>query len=61
YRSLKQTIGEGLEQTWAYMDATDAPEGHLVIFDRTPGKAWEEKIFQRQEHIRNAPITVWGM
>ena len=34
---------------------------HLVIFDRTPGKAWEEKIFQRQEHIRNAPITVWGM
>ncbi|HRI55610.1 MAG TPA: AAA-like domain-containing protein [Anaerolineae bacterium] len=61
YRSLKQTIGEGLEQTWAYMDATGAPEGHLVIFDRTPGKAWEEKVFQRQESYRSATIAVWGM
>jgi hypothetical protein len=61
YKSLEQTIGDGLEQTWAYMDATGAPEGHLVIFDRRPGKAWEEKIFQRQERFRSTPITVWGM
>ena len=61
YKSLELTIAEGLEQTWAYMDATGAPDGHLVIFDRTPGKAWEEKIFQRQERYRNATITVWGM
>jgi hypothetical protein len=61
YKSLEQTMADGLEQTWAYMDATGAPEGHLVIFDRTPNKPWEEKIFQRQEHHRGATITVWGM
>ncbi|MBE2234300.1 MAG: ATP-binding protein, partial [Anaerolinea sp.] len=61
YRSLKQTIGEGLEQTWAYMDATGASEGHLVIFDRTPDRPWQEKIFQRQESYRSATIAVWGM
>jgi hypothetical protein len=32
-----------------------------VIFDRTPGKAWEDKLFQRQETFNNQPITVWGM
>jgi hypothetical protein len=61
YRSLEQTIAEGLEQTWAYMDATGAPDGHLVIFDRRPGRAWEERIFQRQERYGNTAITVWGM
>lgn len=61
YKSLEQTMADGLMQTWAYMDATGAPEGHLVIFDRTPGKPWEEKIFQRQERYRNATIIVWGM
>ena len=61
YKSLEQTIAEGLEQTWAYMDTTGTTDGHLVIFDRTPGKAWEERIFQREEHYRGAGITVWGM
>jgi hypothetical protein len=61
YKSLEQTMADGLEQTWAYMDATGAPDGHLVIFDRTPNKPWEEKIFRRQEHHRSAAITVWGM
>ncbi len=60
YKSLEQTIADGLEQTWAYMDATGAPDGHLVIFDRTPGKAWEERIFRRQERYRTTTITVWG-
>jgi hypothetical protein len=61
YKSLEQTMADGLEQTWAYMDATGAREGHLVVFDRTPGKAWEEKIFRRQERYRNTTIAVWGM
>ncbi len=61
YKSLEQTIVEGLEQTWAYMDTTGTTDGHLVIFDRTPGKAWEERIFEREEHYRGAGITVWGM
>jgi len=58
---LERTIREGLEQTRAYMDRCDAVEGHLVIFDRTPGKAWQKKLFRRQEPGSGPPITVWGM
>jgi hypothetical protein len=43
------------------MDATGALDGHLVIFDRRPGRAWEERVFQRQERYGNTAITVWGM
>ena len=58
--SLERTIREGLEQTRAYMDRCGAVEGHLVIFDRTPGNAWQEKLFRREETGDGIPITVWG-
>ena len=59
--SLERTIREGLEQTRAYMDRCGAAEGHLVIFDRTPGKEWREKLFRRREPGSDPPVTVWGM
>lgn len=34
---------------------------HLVIFDRTPGKPWAEKIFRQEQAYRDLPIAVWGM
>ena len=61
HKSLEQTLTQGLEQTWAYMDRCAAEEGHLVVFDRTPGKSWEEKVFQREESVRGTSISVWGM
>jgi hypothetical protein len=61
HKSLERTLTTGLEQTWAYMDRCGAEEGHLVIFDRTPGKAWEEKLFRRQESCHGCSILVWGM
>ncbi|MDX1654718.1 MAG: ATP-binding protein [Candidatus Competibacteraceae bacterium] len=61
HRSLKQTLATGLEQTWQYLDRCGAGEGHLVIFDRTPGKPWEEKLFCRSETLRGRTLTVWGM
>lgn len=61
YKSLEQTVREGIEQTRAYMDRCDAEEGHLVVFDRTTGKAWEDKIFRREEGTGDAKVTVWGM
>jgi len=61
HKSLDQTIAKGLEQTWEYLDRCGAAEGHLVIFDRTPGKAWEEKLFQREATVRDKAISVWGM
>lgn len=61
YKSLEATLAEGLAQTWAYMDACGAEQGHLVIFDRAPDKPWEEKIFRRDEQHRGQEIAVWGM
>ncbi|MER2602288.1 MAG: AAA-like domain-containing protein [Candidatus Competibacter phosphatis] len=61
HKSLEQTLALGLEQTWEYLDRCGAEEGHLVIFDRTPSKTWEEKLFRRRETVRSRQITVWGM
>lgn len=61
HKSLDATLREGLEQTAGYLDRTGAREGHLLIFDRTPGAPWERKIFQRQELQGPYRIHVWGM
>lgn len=60
-KSLQRTEREGLAQTWEYMDKVGADEGHLVIFDRTAGKSWEERLFVRPEQFQNKTITVWGL
>jgi hypothetical protein len=61
HKSLDDTIAEGLKQTMEYMDRCNTDQGHLVIFDRSEGKKWEEKIFKRKEKYQNKSITVWGM
>ena len=60
-KSLERTIGEGLQQTAAYMDRSAATAGHLVVFDRSEDRPWSEKIFRREEPVENAVISVWGM
>ena len=61
HKNLERTIREGLEQTVGYMDRCGSRAGHLVIFDRSEGKRWEDKIFRREERIGGHTITVWGM
>ena len=61
HRGLDRTVRDGLEQTSTYMDRCGAAEGHLVVFDRTEGKPWSEKLFRRDEQREGVPITVWGM
>jgi hypothetical protein len=61
HKTLEQTVATGLEQTWSYLDRCSAEEGHLVIFDRTPNKPWEEQLFQREASIRDRMIQMWGM
>lgn len=56
-----RTLPKGLEQTAEYMDSVDATEGHLVIFDSSKTKSWEEKIYQRDEKAGSKNIHVWGM
>lgn len=59
--SVDATIREGLPQTHGYMDRSNANEGHLVLFDRDPKRAWEEKIFRRRQPYENTTIHIWGM
>jgi len=64
HKGLDATIAAGLEQTAAYADRCRAQEAHLVVFDRTPGKPWEEKIFTRTAAgpaPAARPIAIWGM
>jgi len=57
----EKTFPEGLVQTAEYMDTSNATEGHLVIFDRSITKSWDEKIYQHQELVGKTLINVWGM
>ena len=61
HRGLERTLREGLEQTRAYMDRCAAAEGHLVLFDRTEGKSWDDKVYRREETEGGASVVVWGM
>ena len=61
YKTLEKTIADGLEQTWKYMDKSGADSGHLIIFDRSEDKSWDDKIFYREEIFEKQTISVWGM
>jgi hypothetical protein len=61
YKSLEATITQGLEQTGGYADRCGADEAHLIIFDRRPEVAWDDKIWQRQESWQGRTLGVWGM
>lgn len=56
----QNSLSDGLEQTSSYMDSSGASEGHLVIFDRNPHKAWDEKIYHLTEVFNGKTIQVWG-
>ncbi|MCY4374287.1 MAG: hypothetical protein OXC31_10985, partial [Spirochaetaceae bacterium] len=60
---LERTLAEGLEQTRAYMDRCGAEAGHLILFDRSTERSWEEKTFRRAAPpgAGAAQVTVWGM
>ena len=59
---LERTIAEGMAQTRAYMDRCGAEAGHLIVFDRSPQRTWEQRIFRHPAPPgESAPVTVWGM
>jgi hypothetical protein len=61
HKGLAATLAAGLAQTWECLDRCGAGEAHLVIFDRTPGRPWEDKLFRREEQVTGQSVTVWGM
>lgn len=59
---LDKVIADGLEQTAGYMDLVGSvDEGHLIIFDRTQEKTWEERIWHKPYEYGGQTIMVWGM
>ena len=58
---LETVVAEGLRQTWDYMDRSGTADGHLIIFDRSKTRSWEEKIFKRSEMYNDVAITIWGI
>ena len=61
HKSLERTIREGLDQTAGYMDRCESRTGHLVVFDRSEARRWDEKVFRREECRQGHAISVWGM
>ena len=60
--NLDTVIEKGLQQTWEYMDSVGSvDEGHLIIFDRTQEKSWEERIWHKTCDYQGHAIMVWGM
>ena len=60
--SLERTIADGLRQTAEYMDLCGSvDEGHLIVFDRSQTKTWDERIWHRLAEYEGRPIMVWGM
>ncbi len=59
---LDKVIEKGLEQTAEYMDLVGSvDEGHLIIFDRTQEKTWDERIWHKPYDYNGRTIVVWGM
>ncbi len=54
-------LQRGLAQTAEYMDKCGAAEGHLMCFDRSADKTWDEKIFTRTQNHAGHTIHVWGL
>ena len=60
--NLDTIIEKGLEQTWQYMDMVGSvDEGHLIVFDRSGEKSWDDRIWHRPADYQGHPIMVWGM
>jgi hypothetical protein len=56
-----KTRAQGVEQTLRYMDVYGATAGWLAIFDRDPGKSWDEKIYMDKETVSDKTVTVVGL
>lgn len=60
--TLETVIDDGLRQTSKYMDTVGSvDEGHLIIFDRSKSKTWEERIWHKPFQYQGKTIQVWGM
>ena len=43
------------------MERTASNIGHLLIFDNSIEKSWDEKIFVEENDYKGKKIKIWGM
>jgi hypothetical protein len=55
-RNFDTLLQQGIEQTKSYAAQVGADEAHLIIFDRNPERAWDEKVW----HKTVDALPVWG-
>ncbi len=60
-KGVAAALADGLPQIIDYAASCGAEEAHLVIFDRSVEKVWDDKIWERVEVIDGRTIQVWGM
>jgi len=60
-RGGEKVISQGLKQTSDYVRRVGADEAHLIIFNRSKGRSWDEKIWRREELFEDLTITIWGV
>jgi hypothetical protein len=53
-------IAQALPQAAEYADQVGADETHLVVFDRTGGTTWDDRIWHTTETVNGRTIGVWG-
>ena len=61
HKGKATTLATGLEQTARYADQCGADSAHLLIFNRDPDVAWDEKIYQEKHSSGDRVISVWGL
>lgn len=59
-RYNEQTYAQGQDQLAMYMDTLGCNEGWLLVFDRRPNVAWDEKIFWQTAQIDGKTIHIVG-
>jgi len=57
----KNSISDGLLQTFQYIEKCGCKEGWLVVFDRDTKKSWDEKLYIRHEEYNGKNITIVGV
>ena len=61
HKGKAATLATGLKQVSSYADKCGADSAHLLIFNRDPRVAWDDKIYREDHSYGDRAIDVWGM
>ena len=59
-KAPEAALQQGLAQTADHARQVGDDEAHLVLFERRPGIAWDERFWQRVQAHDGCEIGVWG-